>query len=286
MNMSLPSISIVTCSYQQARFLEQTIRSVRDQDYPNLEYLVIDGGSTDGSKEIIERHASALAYWVSEKDRGQSHALMKGFARTTGEICGWLCSDDLLLPGALHRVGRFFQKHPEVDAVFGNSIWIDIDGKPIRPKREPGFNRFVFLHDFNYVPQPSMYWRRHLYDEVGGIRPYFRLAMDTDLWERFSQRARIEHIPHYLSCMRFYAEQKMNNLSMRPRDEMERLLVRRRGGPYASSPALRPLLHLTGKAMRIVTKGLAGGYTSQVPSDLLPWLNDHATPAKQHPYHY
>jgi glycosyltransferase involved in cell wall biosynthesis len=239
--------------------------------------MIIDGASTDGSREIIERYANLLAYWISEPDGGQTHALVKGFSRATGDICGWLCSDDLLLPGALQCVGEFFRDHPEVDAVFGDSIWIDADGKPIRPKREMGFNRFVFLYDYNYVPQPSMFWRRSLYESVGGLRPDFVLAMDRDLWERFSVRVRIEHIPVYLSCMRYYAEQKMNNRNLRSRDRQEGLQILMRASPLARQPTLRRGLQLIARMIRIVQKSAAGGYTASIPQELLPWLERHAT---------
>jgi len=277
MSSTLPTISLVTCSYQQARFLDATIRSVLAQDYPGLEYIVIDGASTDGSREIIERYADSLAYWVSEPDGGQAHALVKGFGRATGDICGWLCSDDLLLPGALQCIGEFFRDHPEVNAVFGDSIWIDADGKPIRPKREMGFNRFVFLHGYNYVPQPSMFWRRSLYESVGGLCPNYVLAMDNDLWERFSARGRIEHIPVYLSCMRYYAEQKTNDGRLRSRGRQEGLQVLMRASSLARQPALRRGMQLTARMIRITQKAVAGGYTTSIPQELLSWLERHAT---------
>jgi glycosyltransferase involved in cell wall biosynthesis len=277
MNAALPSISLVTCSYQQARFLDATLRSVLAQAYPTLEYLVIDGGSNDGSRDIIARHAAALAYWVSEPDRGQTHALIKGFERAGGEVCGWLCSDDLLLPGALERVGSFFAAHPDVDAVYGDSVWIDADGKPLRPKREMGFNRFVFLHDYNYVPQPSMFWRRTLYDAVGGLNADFHLAMDNDLWEKFSARTRIAHMPFYLSCMRYYAQQKTNTQAMRPIGTREGRSVLMRASPLASARPLRPVLAVLARLLRIAQKGAAGGYTASVPDELIPWLHAHAT---------
>ncbi|MDE2000233.1 MAG: glycosyltransferase, partial [Burkholderiales bacterium] len=160
--MSSLKFSIVTCSYQQGRFLDATMRSVLDQGYPNLEYIVIDGGSKDQSVQVIESHSSRLSYWVSEKDRGQTHALSKGFERATGDILGWLCSDDLLLPGALQRVARFFEAYPEVDFVYGNAFWIDAQGQFIRPKKEMPWNKFIFLFDHNYVAQPATFWRRSL----------------------------------------------------------------------------------------------------------------------------
>ncbi|MGA7984515.1 MAG: glycosyltransferase family 2 protein, partial [Burkholderiales bacterium] len=227
-----PGISLVTCSYRQAPFLEATLRSVIGQRYPALEYIVVDGGSDDGSREIIERHSASLAYWVSEPDDGQTDALRKGFERASGDILGWLCSDDLLLPGALRAVAAYFRAHPDALAVFGDALWIDRDGRLLRPKREMAFNRFVFLHDHNYVPQPSMFWRRELFQAVGGLDCAFDLAMDADLWERFSRRTRIQHLPRYLSCMRFYAEQKTRR--RREDQALEDAIIRRRAwrGPH------------------------------------------------------
>ena len=119
--MKPPKISIVTCSFNQAHFLEEAITSVLGQDYPNLEYIIIDGGSTDGSVDIIRKYSDQLYYWVSEPDRGQTHGLIKGFARATGEIQGWLCSDDLLEVGSLREVGQFFIEHPDGRVVYGDT---------------------------------------------------------------------------------------------------------------------------------------------------------------------
>jgi len=268
--MKLPRISIVTCSYQQAKFVAQAIRSVLEQDYPSLEYVVIDGGSSDGSAEIIQRYERALSFWTSEPDGGQTQALIKGFSRCNGEVLGWLCSDDLLLPGALAAVGLFFARHPEVAAVYGDSLWIDAEGRFLRPKRESGFNRFVLLHDHNYIPQPSMFWRRSLYDAVGGLDPRFDLAMDADLWERFSARSRIAHIPVYLSCMRFHAQQKTRARSV---DALrESMIIRARDRRGAPPGAQGFALRLAARGLRISAKLRAGGYTPAVPAETLDWL--------------
>lgn len=269
----LPTISLVTCSYQQGKYLDATLRSVLDQGYPALEYHVIDGGSRDGSIDILHRHEAALAGWVSEPDKGQTDALIKGFARSSGEIQGWLCSDDLLLPGALHKVGEFFAAHPEVDAVYGDSLWIDASGHYISPKREMAFSRFVFLFDHNFIPQPSMFWRRSLYERVGGLDASFNLAMDSDLWERFSRVTRLVHLPEWLSCMRYYPEQKTR--SLRPQGRVEDASIRRRS-PLARLPLLAPLLapplHALARAQRIARKLLAGGYGAKPPADILAAL--------------
>jgi hypothetical protein len=274
---SLPKISLVTCSFQQARFLDATMRSVFDQAYPNLDYIVMDGGSKDGSADIIARHAHRLAYWVSQPDGGQTDALAQGFSRATGDIFGWLCSDDLLLPNALATVARFFAENPAAEAVYGDSLWIDADGRPIRAKRETGFDRFVFLHDHNYIPQPSMFWRRGLYEAVGGLDRSFNLAMDADLWDRFAQVTSIAHISSYLSCMRFYPEQKTR--SLKPRGRKEDRLIRMRSSQLAHYQVLQPALHGLARMKRLVRKAVSGGYTAPIPKAVLPWLEAHSTPA-------
>jgi len=264
-----PFITMVTCSYQQARYLERAMRSVIEQDYPYLEYIVIDGGSTDGSEAVIRRYRHALAYWVSEPDRGQTDALVKGFNRATGEIHGWLCSDDLLLPGALDAVAEFFHAHRGVMAAYGDALWIDANGHFLRPKKEMGFNRFVFRHDHNYIPQPSMFWRRALYDAVGGLDPEYDLAMDADLWDRFSEHAPIAHIPRYLSCMRWYPEQKTR--SRRAEGRLEDRAIQARSAHPLDGPA-GLLTRGLARFVRIVAKAAAGGYTARVPGELLAWL--------------
>jgi glycosyltransferase involved in cell wall biosynthesis len=271
----LPVISMVTCSFQQGRYLEQALRSVLDQGYPRLEYIVIDGGSTDESVEIIKRHQSALAYWISEPDGGQTDALIKGFARASGEICGWLCSDDMLLPGALQAVGDFFASNPGAMAVYGDALWIDAAGRPLRPKKEIAFNRFVLLHDHNYIPQPSMFWRRSLYEAVKGLDPQFDLAMDADLWERFSARAPIAHMSRYLSCMRFYPEQKTRSRKAEGRGEDRS--IRQRDDTFAARGFTAPMLRFLARCVRVSAKAVAGGYTARVPMEQRAWLERYGT---------
>lgn len=274
MNPSV-SISLVTCSYQQGAFIEATMRSVLDQHYPALEYMVIDGSSSDGTVDIIRRYADRLSYWVSEPDRGQSDALIKGFARARGEIQGWLCSDDLLLPGALESVGRYFATHPEVEALYGDALWIDAAGNHLRTKKESGFHRLAFMFDHNYIPQPSMFWRRSLYEKVGGLDPEFHLAMDFDLWERFSQVTRIAHIPRYLSCMRFYPEQKTR--ALKPQGRVEDALIR--GRSRLARWPVPVLWRGLARSQRIATKALAGGYAATASADVIEALARYRIPA-------
>ena len=270
----LPSISLVTCSYQQGNYLEATLRSVLDQNYPALDYIVMDGGSSDQSTGIIKRYEADIAFWLSEPDEGQTDALIKGFNRSSGEIQGWLCSDDLLLPGALQTVGKFFAAHPDVLALYGDALWIAGDGGFLRPKKETGFHRFVFLYDHNYVPQPSMFWRRCLYDAVGGLDANFNLAMDSDLWERFSAKTRISHIAKYLSCMRFYPEQKTR--SMKPKGRREDAIIRCRRPPHSHLAFAYPLLHMVARLARISAKAMIGAYSTTVPQEYLQWLQTRA----------
>lgn len=269
--MSL-SISIVTCSYQQGKYLDATIRSVLDQRYEPLEYIIIDGGSTDQSVEIIKRHEPHLAYWVSEKDKGQTHALSKGFARSHGEIMGWLCSDDLLLPDALHRVSAYFEAHPEADFVFGDALWIDAEGRYIRPKKEMPWHKFITLYAHNYLAQPSCFWRRSLFDKVNGLDDAWHLCMDFDLWLRFSHHTRPHHLNAYLGCMRDYPEQKTRSLRARGWEEID--MLRRREMPVLSRCPAGPL-KLAGQAGRVGIKALLGGYWARPPERVLSALDQY-----------
>ena len=263
-------ISLVTCSYQQGKFLDATMRSVLDQQYRDLEYIVVDGGSRDESVEVIRRHEPHLAYWVSEKDRGQTHALRKGFDRATGDILGWLCSDDLLLPDALNRVAAYFEAHPEVDMVYGNALWIDAAGQYIRPKKEMPWHKFVFLYDHNYLAQPATFWRRSLYDKVGGLDESWNLGMDSDLWLRFAQHTQPRYLDTYLACMRDYPEQKTR--ALKPAGRTEDTKLREREMPLLASLPTKPLKWLA-RAGRIGVKLAHGGYQAQPPADCIAALD-------------
>jgi glycosyltransferase involved in cell wall biosynthesis len=207
-----PKISLVMPSYNQAQFLEETIRSVLDQNYPNLEYIVIDGGSNDGSVEILQRYADQFTYWVSEPDQGQTDALNKGFSKATGDLFCWLCSDDLLEPRALHEVAEFFEQHPTARVVYGDTIWVNANNVPIRYRKELAFNRFIFLYEHNFIPQPSTFWRRDLHRQVGSLDPQFNASMDADLWLRFAEVTELHHARKTWSRMRLHPEQKTQRL--------------------------------------------------------------------------
>ena len=256
--LGIPKISVVTPSFNQGQFLGATMRSIHDQGYPKLEHIVIDGGSSDRSIEVIEQFADHLSYWVSEKDAGQTDALIKGFDRATGDIYCWLNSDDLFEPGTLAEVARYFQEHPDVRFIYGDSTWIDADGKPFKPKREHRWNRYVWMFDHNFIPQPSAFWRADLYHQVGGLDRTFDLAMDADLWIRFAEVTRPRHVRRYWSQMRFYPEQK--NTRMRAASGVEGRAIRSR---YVSPVSKRKarIRRISARLTRVGLKAWAGGYS-------------------------
>lgn len=209
--MNWPKISIITPSFNQARFLERTMHSVLDQNYPNLEYIVIDGGSTDGSVEIIKKYEDRLAFWVSERDRGQSHALNKGFARATGEIIGWLNSDDLYCGGALARVAEAYLACPEDEAWYGGIYIADSEDRildalwPLEP--DPAYTVFVGLD----IHQQGLFWRRDLMQRVGMTDESLHFAMDWDFIIRLLLAGRFKRIRHQLGIFRLHDEAKTTN---------------------------------------------------------------------------
>ncbi|WP_321476903.1 glycosyltransferase family 2 protein [uncultured Paludibaculum sp.] len=204
----LPLVTVVTPSYNQAEFLRATIESVLGQDYPRIEYLVMDGGSTDGSAEIASEYGGRLTF-VSEPDRGQSHAINKGFQRAQGEIVAWINSDDVLLPGAVSAAVRAFAESPGVGAVYGEGYCIDRAGQVTGrfPATEP-FNLWRLTWVCDSILQQSTFFRRSAVAEVGWLREELRWSMDWDLLVRLGRRYGLKYIPEYLGCLREYAETK------------------------------------------------------------------------------
>ncbi|MBL8172688.1 MAG: glycosyltransferase [Acidobacteria bacterium] len=211
--MNWPKISIITPSFNQAHFLERTMRSVLDQGYPNLEYIVIDGGSTDGSVALLEKYSDRLAYWVSEKDRGQSHALNKGFQRATGDIIGWLNSDDLYCPQALQRVGEAYLESPTDEVWYGGIYIVDQEDRvlnalwPLPP--DPQYTVFVGLD----IHQQGLFWRRDLMQRIGFLDESLDFAMDWDFIIRLLLAGRFRCIRHHLGMFRLHEAAKTANLS-------------------------------------------------------------------------
>jgi glycosyltransferase involved in cell wall biosynthesis len=203
-----PKISIVTPSFNQAVFLEHTIQSVLGQNYPNLEYIIIDGGSTDGSVEIIKKYAAHLAYWVSEKDSGQTNAINKGFRRATGEIVAWLNSDDEYCPGALEVVARIFMSDSELDFVYGNRESIDCNGKVLRNERHTRFSFAALILHGMILTQPSSFWKRELFNKFGYLDESLRFCMDYEFFCRIGQHIKAKHVRHTLSRFRWHEKSK------------------------------------------------------------------------------
>jgi glycosyltransferase involved in cell wall biosynthesis len=171
-------------SFNQSQYIEEAIRSVLDQNYPNLEFLIIDGGSTDNSQEIIKHYSDHLTYWHSHRDEGQADALIQGFSRASGELLGWLNSDDILLPGALFHITKAYQSHPKGGIFAGNILWIDENGNIIRTKRHPSSVAWFAQHGLFFITQPGSFFTRKDYEKVGGLNSELHYVMDADLYMR------------------------------------------------------------------------------------------------------
>jgi glycosyltransferase involved in cell wall biosynthesis len=208
---------------------------VLDQQYPNLLYVVQDGASTDGSPVIIQRHAAQLHASTSAPDQGQADAIRQGFARLAGalgpdDVMAWLNSDDLLAPGALAFVGRYFAAHPHVDAIYGHRIIVNPAdqeiGRWVLPRHRPETLRWI-----DFVPQETLFWRKRAWDLVGGIDPSFHFAIDWDLLLRLQEAGRrIERVPYFLGAFRVHDEQKTSaQIHTRGHDEMQRVRTRMHG---------------------------------------------------------
>jgi glycosyltransferase involved in cell wall biosynthesis len=207
----MPRISLVTPCLNQAELVRQTLASVLDQHYPNLDYVVIDGGSTDGSADVIAETGTLLSHWVSEPDDGHYSALNKGFAKTTGEVMGYLNGDDLLFPNSLFVVAEIFARFPEVQWLTGAHFFVDTHGKymgyvpPLRWTRWHLLSRQVE----RFLPQESTFWRRTLWEEAGGrLDDRFALAADFELWARFSRITRPYSVDAPIGCFRFVRGQR------------------------------------------------------------------------------
>lgn len=203
----LPLVTIVTPSFNQATFLEKTIRSVLEQGYPKLEYMVVDGGSTDGSLEIIKRYAQQLSWWVSEKDRGQSDAINKGLARANGEIVAWLNSDDFYLPGAVSSAVTALQEHPDWGLVYGDMLAVDGEGALLNIQRFGDWELDDLLC-FRILGQPSVFLRKSVLDRAGILDTRFHYLLDHHLWIRMAMLAPIGHVSQFWSAARFHAGAK------------------------------------------------------------------------------
>jgi len=202
-------VAIVTPSYNQGVFLEKTIQSVLNQRFQDLEYIIIDGGSEDKSIDIIKRYEDRLAYWITEQDKGQSHAIHKGFQKAKGDIFCWLNSDDILFPHALIQIVGIFKTHIDVDIVTGNVVYIDENDRIIRCIRVPRMRWVFYQRNVGYFCAPAVFFKRELYEKVGGLDIELHYSMDVDLRHKFRvARAKVYHINDYLGAFRVHSSSK------------------------------------------------------------------------------
>lgn len=200
-------VSIITPSYNQSAYLEQTIRSVLGQDYPDLEYLIADGGSTDGSVDILRKYAPRLAWWVSEPDRGQADAINKGFAHATGDIVAWLNSDDVYAPGAVAHAVQVFEQHPRAGIVYGRAVSITPEGRLLN---DLAFGHWTVddLAAFNILTQPAVFIRRAAWEQAGGLEASYHLLLDHHLWLRIAARFEMVGVPDVWAFARHHPAAK------------------------------------------------------------------------------
>lgn len=253
--MDWPKITIVTPTFNRMEFLEETILSVLNQDYPNLEYIIVDGGSSNPEVlEMIRKYEDRLAWWISEPDGGHAEAIRKGFHKATGEILAWLCSDDVYVPGALRAVGECFWNHPDADVVYGNTNVIDEHSHFVREFRAVPYSRLSLFTHIN-LHQPSTFWTRSLYERIGGKVGGANLEFNVyepnvDLFLRFANaNARFVFLRKLLSSARFHQGQ----VSVRELENAQEYawIAQRRQFPFWSRPGIFHALKLTMRVRQI-----------------------------------
>ncbi len=247
---ALPTIALVTPSFNQASYLESTLISIHSQNYPQLQHVVMDGGSTDGSVEVIRRYAERLQFWCSGKDAGQYDAINRGFAHTQGQIMGWLNSDDLHLPWTLRMVGEIFAEFPEVQwLTSAEPLVINQRGIPYPLQRMKTLTTQAILHgEFlpgewwhgtTYIQQEATFWRRELWEKVGGLDTSYDLAGDFDLWLRFARKAPVSAVLHPLAAFRSHEQQRSRNFARYREQALDALSKHGLGPPSRSSDRWR-----------------------------------------------
>jgi glycosyltransferase involved in cell wall biosynthesis len=250
-----PRISIVTPNYNYGRFIEETIRSVLLQGYPNLEYIIIDGGSTDDSVEIIKKYEPWLAYWVSESDRGQASAINKGFNLVSGEVMGWLNSDDQFQTSAFYAIAQFFYENPTKDFVVGQSYWIDQRGKFLTEHtlKVQCFYDLIFLIQGKFLAQPSVLFRNRLFKAVGPINEELHYVMDSDYWLRIGLNLGMDKsipiIENGIAIMIAHENQKTTSKNEVAMEEAERVVKK-----YLSSYGIKYLAKINYQMFMLQSK--------------------------------
>jgi len=226
MSSNQPLVSIITPSLNQAAFIEAAIESVLAQDYPNIEYLVVDGGSTDGTLDILRRYGERVR-WISEPDAGQSDAINKGVRLTQGEILAWMNADDQYAPQAVSRAIAELQAHPQAALVYGHAEFTDQAGRVIAPcvRVEP-FDLYRLLNSLDYIVQPTTFFRRDAFLAVGGLDASLRYCLDYDLWIKLALRYQVRYLPEQLARVRVYPATKTASGGLERLNEIERMVRR------------------------------------------------------------
>ena len=247
-----PLVTVVTPSYNQAPFLEATIQSVLEQDYPNIEYILMDGGSTDGSVEIIQRYADRLAYWESAKDKGQTDAINKGFSRAHGEILAWLNSDDILYPHAVREAVAYLKENENCGLVYGNCNFIDAQGKGTGRFNAKQTDYQKLTQGYVHIPQQASFWRGDLWRQVGPLDDTIYFAMDYDLWLRLAKVSEVKYLPETdpWAAFRLHADAKTIAEDDRCWPDMLRIHKRNGGSQFSVIYAKYCLRKLLGPLIR------------------------------------
>jgi len=223
MNGNPPLVSIVTPSFNKGQYIEETIRSVLSQDYPAIEYIVIDGGSTDGTLSILEKYRGKIT-WVSEPDKGQSDAINKGWRQAKGEIIAYLNADDTYTPGAVRTAVGYLLTHPDTGMVYGDGILTDEHGKILSTYKAGNFSLRELVYCRDNILQPAVFLRRTVYDRIGGIDETLHLAMDLDFWIRTGLSFKVAYLPQTLATAKIYGEAKSVALMHRYVADYEHIL--------------------------------------------------------------
>lgn len=242
----IPLVSIITPSFNQARFLERTIQSVLAQDYPRIEYGIVDGGSTDGSVDLIQKYQSRLAWWVSEQDKGQTDAINKGFNRARGDVLAWINSDDTYNPGAVTMAVKYLMEHPDVAMVYADCNFIDEKDRVIGKFDSAQTDYRRLREGYVHIPQQTMFFRAQYWKELGPLDPSFYFAMDYDLWTRIAAHAPLKYLPGKIwANFRIHTASKTNIADERGWQEMIQVHYRDGGGffsPIVAKYYLRKLI--------------------------------------------
>jgi GT2 family glycosyltransferase len=261
-------VSIITPSFNQASYLEQTIQSVLNQDHADIEYLVIDGGSNDGSADIIKKYAPRLAYWISEKDSGQADAINKGMARAKGEIVAWLNSDDYYLPGAVTAAVKAFDENPETVLVYADMLAVDEHGQT--------FNTLLYrqltledLLSFQIIGQPAVFMRRAAFEKAGGLDLSYHFLLDHHLWIRIAAQGHILHIPQTWAAARYHAAAKNRAQAAAFGQEAFRILEFVERDNYLALTLAKTKRRATASAHRVDARYLLDG--GQPAASLAAW---------------